>query len=1183
MNPLRVHLSRQPDHAAHSLYRKVESWLKEPDRKAILLVPDQYTVEAEQALLDFFHREVLLRLQVKSFSSLARDIYELGRGREDGLLSKEGQKMLLRLLLEEEGESWKVFNKEVRGPGFLALLTDQLRELKEYGIAPEDLDAMAESLEEGSLSRDKLLETGRMMRAYEGSLAGQLDDEDDRLRKAFRQVSDRDRVADFFFGTAFFFEHFHSLSKTELDALESLWTLGPVDISILLDPDLGRALLRADDRTPESALTAAFDQVTPDASAFSLSLHFLSQVKKLAREGGSRVEIIPADDDPTDPFAHLASSVFSYRAPRPLPMEYPLSLEEYRNSEGEVDGLVLAIRKLVIDQGASYKDIQVMLMDRDEYRGFIREKFDREGIPYFNDDARSVHFHPLIKLLEAGLECLEKGPTVSAYLRLLKSGMVGASAEEIEIYQNYLKQRKIMGWALDREDFFTLDPVFYHALLDKGQEEEADRLRYRTEVARSVQTRIKEILAILRQGRQKATSRDHAQRIFTFLSQDVVKTAFVNYGQSLEQAGNREALEVHLQLWKEVMDLLDASVTIGQDRLLAPSVYIKILNEGLSELKLGVIPPYQDQVVVSSLTRSRARTRAYVFMLGVNDKNLPQALSPKGLFTRLEKQSFQERGFFLPSLPDFQAEEERLNFYSALRKVGRRLYVFTSKLNTGNENLRPSYWMQILSRASGKAIDFVGGFSLGDTLYSRSLRLALLPQALRDGGGSLEEEGGQEKQKAERILELLKDSPNPQDRALMGRALNYTNDRPPLNDKLQKAFFSGDRLISATALESYAACPYQSFVRSILRLKEPRSLAFDALDLGNLLHDSLSTWSDFVQTHLGEIPDLTEADSFAWAMEAYLKTQPALLDRIKREDPKNAFFLELTKKSLQESHKQVFHQIKLAHLSALRHELAFGPGKPFPGLLIGKKLTGEKTLLQGRIDRVDEVLLDKGMGPEIYRQVIDYKSGDKPFDLTRLLNGLDLQLPLYLKAVTHKAHPFGFFYMSLKPEEIIRVRDRKSLDQYARDKEKNFLGSLRLDGILVDDPAALEAWDGSLVEKKTTKQSDIYKLGASQAVLNQKADGTFEKVTGAGSIQARLFQPEEMNRLLNETVEVAGRLDAARREGRIDIAPYRTATKETPCTYCQYRSICKFEPRGQFGRYRILETVPVNEWKGRRQ
>ena len=1182
MNPLRVHLSRHPDSAAASLYRSIGKWLKNKDNKAILLVPDQYTVEAEQALFDFFHREVLLRLQVKSFSSLARDIFERGQGRKDPMLSGDGQKMVLRLLLEE-GEEWKVFNREVRGPGFLSLLADQIREFKEYGIGPDDLVTMAETMDVDSLSREKLLETARMMVSYEGSLAGRLDDEDDRLRKAFRQVSEgKKRGESFFSRTGFFFEHFHSLSKTELYALESLLSLGPVDISMLLDVDLARELLRADDRTPEQALSAGLDRLAPDAGAFALSLHFLDKVKGLAQDRGGRVEVIPAQDDPDDPFGHLASSVFSYRTLALPNQEFPLTLREYRKTESEVDGLVLEIRKLVLGHGVRYKDIQVILMDQEEYRGFLREKLEGENIPFFDDDQRPIHFHPLMKLLEAGLEVVEKGPTVSAYLQLLKSGMLGLSDREIEIYQSYITQRKIMGRTLDREDFFTMDPVFYRALIERGQEEEASRLADHTLVARSVQEKIKSVLAVLCAGKDKAPIRERAKKVYLFLSQNLIKTSFLNYGKTLEEAGNRDALEVHLQLWDQVMDLLNSTVTIGGDREVSASVYIKILEEGLSDLKLGVIPPYQDQVVISSLTRSRVRTRPYVFMLGVNDRNLPQASPTQGLFTPLEKESFRERGFFLPSMPDFRAEEERLNFYSALRKVGSRLYVFTAKLNRGNESLRPSYWMQSLARASGKEIDFVADFSLEDALYSRTIRLALLPDALREEASANENgEKKGKKDKAERILSLLDRTPWPRDLGLVDRALHYTNDRPPLREEVRSALFSGDRVISATGLETYAACPYQSFVRSILRVKEPRGLEFDALDLGNLLHDSLSGWSAFLANHLEELDGLTEEVSFDHALEAYRKTQVDLLDRIKREDPKNAYLLTLTEKSLMDSHKQVFHQVKGAHLAALRHELSFGPGRTFPGLLIGRTSKGETSLLQGRIDRVDEVLVGEGKDRELFRQVIDYKTGNKPFDLTRLLYGLDLQLALYLKAVTQKAKPFGFFYMSLRPEDIIKVGDAKSLDRYIKDKGRNFLGSLRLDGILVNEDSAFRAMDSRMVEKKTTKQSEIYKLGSSQATLHQKEDGSFEKVEGSSSVQARLFTADQMDRLLDQVLLKAGQLDQDRRSGKIDIAPYRTATKQTPCAYCNYRSICKFEPRGQFGRFRTMETVPINEWKGR--
>ena len=58
--------------------------------------------------------------------------------------------------------------------------------------------------------------------------------------------------------------------------------------------------------------------------------------------------------------------------------------------------------------------------------------------------------------------------------------------------------------------------------------------------------------------------------------------------------------------------------------------------------------------------------------------------------------------------------------------------------------------------------------------------------------------------------------------------------------------------------------------------------------------------------------------------------------------------------------------------------------------------TGQKILLRGSVDRVD--ILKKG--EENYIRIIDYKTGSKEFKLSDILYGLNLQMLIYLYAIT---------------------------------------------------------------------------------------------------------------------------------------------------------------------------------------
>ena len=89
--------------------------------------------------------------------------------------------------------------------------------------------------------------------------------------------------------------------------------------------------------------------------------------------------------------------------------------------------------------------------------------------------------------------------------------------------------------------------------------------------------------------------------------------------------------------------------------------------------------------------------------------------------------------------------------------------------------------------------------------------------------------------------------------------------------------------------------------------------------------------------------------------------------------------------------------------------------------------------LRGRIDRMD-VCEDGG---RVYVKIIDYKSGSTSFDLLALYYGLQLQLVVYMDAVSEMAQnhypgkeivPAGILYYNiadpLAEKKVIRIRTR---------------------------------------------------------------------------------------------------------------------------------------------------------------
>lgn len=108
-------------------------------------------------------------------------------------------------------------------------------------------------------------------------------------------------------------------------------------------------------------------------------------------------------------------------------------------------------------------------------------------------------------------------------------------------------------------------------------------------------------------------------------------------------------------------------------------------------------------------------------------------------------------------------------------------------------------------------------------------------------------------------------------------------------------------------------------------------------------------------------------------------------------------------------------QWKAGSFTETRTEIEFGEGKALPPIRIdlGK---GKQVILNGRIDRVDT----EDEGSRVFVKIIDYKSSEKQIDYQKLQAGIQIQLPLYLSAVTRSEEvagkqviPVGMYYYAM--------------------------------------------------------------------------------------------------------------------------------------------------------------------------
>lgn len=218
------------------------------------------------------------------------------------------------------------------------------------------------------------------------------------------------------------------------------------------------------------------------------------------------------------------------------------------------------------------------------------------------------------------------------------------------------------------------------------------------------------------------------------------------------------------------------------------------------------------------------------------------------------------------------------------------------------------------------------------------------------------------------------------------------------------------------------------------------------------------------------------------------------------------------------------------------NEVEFKENKDYPPMIIDLE-DGNKVEITGKIDRID---LGKGKD-ENYVRIIDYKSSIKNIDLNEVLAGLQIQLITYLDAVTKKEDliPAGVLYFNLI-DPIIKADKNKTDEEIEQEIKKQF----KMQGLILADVNVVRMMDKTL-EKGASSMVPAY----------------LDQTQNLSMARSSAITKEQFHNLQKKVNMVIKQIAKEIYSGEISINPsYNQKKKKTPCDYCQYKSICNFDP-----------------------
>lgn len=1105
----------------------------------ILLVPEQATFQMEQGLIRRGVRGSA-RARVLSFKRLAHMVSSEIGGLSRPHLGELGRKMLLRSLVHRRKGELELFGHVVGRAGFTERLSRTFSEFQVHGYAPQDVRLIADSLSDGSpLLRKKLRDLALLFEDYTTYIADRYADPDSVLGEAAKTLAQSDLLS----GAKVWIDGFAGFTPQEFKMLHAIFSSSErVSVSLCLDP-------------------AQFDPMTKGPSSeaeefslFHLPMETARELIGLCRQAEIAVEP-PTTLQPEEVlhgrFGHPALTYIEAAWDNPSATAYagdlaPIVLQSAEDRISEVESVAGEIHRLVRDEGYRYKDISVIVRNLDTYAPHLASVFAKQQIPYFIDQRRPMLFHPLIQALAASLEAIQSRWHSEPIIRFLKTDLAPIARGAVDLLENYVLEHGITGraWVDER-------PWTYGRRLWRAEDEQVPGGEYGQDVdavRRMAIRSLSQLDGLIGRG-QSFTPREAAQALWAFLDSVGAEERISEW---IEQADGHddELVSLHTQVWNAIIDLLEQMANVlPQDSLELPEL-MAMLDEGFESLHLGIIPPKLDQVLIGSVDRSRHPDVRAVFVLGLVDREFPAVPQEDAVLTDTEREALAGSGFKLGETSRVRMEQEQFYAYIAVTRASERLVLSSPRSDGRGKALLPS---SVVSKIRRLFPDLVtqnvrrsGG---GD------LRRAVTPlQAAGYLVSSLRADAYDE-----RLLDAYEWLVTHPDFAWAVRptlrSLSYSNMLPPLSQELSDALYGDPLVASISRLERFASCPFQHFAVYGLRLKERAVLRLDPSRLGVLTHAVLKGYVDHIIQNKIDWQTLTDEEAFTIVDALTEAAAKELAGEVLLSSGRQRYVIDLARRTLHTAVRLMNEHARASDFRPVATEVSFGrPGDQVSGWQIPLS-NGGSVQLVGVIDRMDHCHI-RGVP---YVRIVDYKSYRRRMNWSDILQGLELQLIVYLGVASegHAYAPAGAFYQPVRDPFVDSQAD---VDPDAAWKLRK--AELKADGVLISD------YDGAVA---LSMDSSVTPSSSSTLLpFGFKKDGDF-------TAHSSVARKEELQLLIARVRGLVVDLAESIRSGDHGVRPFRRKDNKRACERCPYHAVCRFDVLVPGNEYRYLESYGRNE------
>lgn len=1106
----------------------IERSVQFPDEKTLLIVPEQKTMQAQKNIVMHHPRHGVMNVDVLSFERLAYRIFEeLGLNQKE-ILEDTGKSMIIRRILTEHEEELSAFRGNIRKKGFVDEVKSMLSELLQYGVTPDILRKRSMEMGTESVLYAKLQDITVI---YEAFL--------DRIHEKYMTTEEvPDRLCDVI-------EQSDMIRRVHV-FLDDFTGFTPIQY---------RLMTRILQLAPRVVMTLNVDvaenpyQTVSMEHLFYLPKDTIFQLERICHEHQvSREADILLEDNEKGRFAGhpelaaMEKNLFRKRAAARA--EKPEDLMAFRltSPNDEMGFVAMKIHEYAARKHYRYRDMAVVASDMNLYRSSADYWFDKYQIPCFFDGRRNISGNMLVEWLRSLCSVFLQKYSYASMLRYLRSGLTGISEEETDCLEDYVLALGIRGHSKWTK--------VWTAKMQGMSDEELDRIN-------GIRERLILPLEALYEVSRNKESRtvDFMRRLYLYMQQLGIRGQLEAWTAFFEKNGDLSRAKEYEQIYDVMIELLERMYLILGQEPLSIQVFSDVLDAGVNDVRIGIIPPGVDQVTFGDIRRTRLENIKVLFFVGMNDGLVPLMENGGGLLTEIERDRLALHHIHLAPTAKENTCTEQYYLYMNMTKPSEKLILTCSEQDAAGKENRPSSIFDRIKAVFPKLVlerVHQTDTEKGDLIHSYQYMI----RGLREIS-----ENGQIPEDWLDVYDWFMSRPEYAEKTRqLVEAAFYRHWDEQLSQAAVRAVYGGQLTGGVTMLEKYAACAYAHFLSYGLHLKERKIYQVQAPDIGMIFHQAIERFS----LRIGR-------SGYQW------RTIPDEIRDHLVEECVSSVVLEYNHSVMQDSMRANYLTEKIMRMTkrtiwALQQQLKKGDFEPvgyevrFTTELENQQMHlsyGDRGVmsLNGKIDRMDLCEEDD----KVYLKIIDYKSGRTKFDLASVFHGLQLQLMVYMNAAREEQQqkkkqciviPAGILYYHIDDPFVTsdNFRDFAGNQPVGSDEQNedysdssgaaedvlSILEQLAVDGLVLDDGDAVRHMDHHPEEPPKVLPVKI------------KKDGTLSALSSAAA-------PENFEVLSWHVKRTTKRLGEKIFSGDISVHPYRYGTQKA-CDYCSFKSVCGFDP-----------------------